>query len=159
MTEAKKAEALERLIEVAVKLHENGTLDFVENISDISSEALSYLTDPRILKIWANIAYILHFLELIDPTLLSIMGNNFTKSLNEVLTPDTFKDPPKVGLSGIIKMLGDPDVQRALGFIFLLLKAFGRSVDTSSKQLTDMMKQMEKQFEMMRKQREEMGIS
>lgn len=158
MTEAKKAEALERLIEVAVKLHENGTLDFIENISDISSEALSYLTDPRILKIWANIAYILHFLELIDPTLLSVMGNNFTKSLNEVLNPDTFKDPPKVGLSGIIKMLGDPDVQRALGFIFLLLKAFGKSIDTSSKQLTEMMKQMEKQFEMMRKQREEMGI-
>jgi len=158
MTEAKKVEALERLIEVAVKLHENGTLDFIENISDISSEVLSYLTDPRILKIWANIAYILHFLELIDPTILSVMGNNFTKSLNEVLNPDTFKNPPKVGLSGIIKMLGDPDVQRALGFIFLFLKAFGKSIDTSSKQLTEMMKQMEKQFEMMRKQREEMGI-
>jgi hypothetical protein len=34
----------------------------------------------------------------------------------------------------------------------------GRSIDTSGKQLTALMEQMEKQFEMMRKQREEMGI-
>jgi hypothetical protein len=48
-------------------------------------EALSYLTDPKVLRIWANIAYFLHFL-------IKAMGE--------------------------IKELGDPDVQRALGFIF-----------------------------------------
>jgi len=62
--EAKGAEALERLLDVAVRLHENGTLDLLENLSEVSSEALSYLTDPKVLRIWANIAYFLHFLEL-----------------------------------------------------------------------------------------------
>ncbi len=158
MMETKRAEALERLMDLAVKMHENGTIDFLENLSEISSEALSYLTDPRILKIWANIAYILHFFELMDPTIVSVMGNNFVKALNENLTPETFKNPPRVGLSGLLRELGDPDVQRALGFIFLLLKALGKSIDASGKQFTDLMQQMEKQFEMMRKQREEMGI-
>jgi uncharacterized protein YjgD (DUF1641 family) len=100
MMEAKRAEALERLLDVAVKLHENGTLDLLENLSEVSSEALSYLTDPKVLRIWANIAYFLRFLELMDPTIISVMGNNFIKA------------------SGEIKELGDPDVQRALGFIF-----------------------------------------
>lgn len=158
MMEAKRVEALERTMDLAVKMHENGTIDFLENLSEISSEALSYLTDPRILKIWANIAYILHFFELMDPTIVSVMGNNFVKALNDSLTPETFKNPPRVGLSGLLKELGDPDVQRALGFIFLLLKALGKSIDTSGKQFSDLMQQMEKQFEMMRKQREEMGI-
>lgn len=158
MMEAKRVEALERMMDLAVKMHENGTIDFLENLSEISSEALSYLTDPRILKIWANIAYILHFFELMDPTIVSVMGNNFVKALNDSLTPETFKNPPRVGLSGLLKELGDPDVQRALGFIFLLLKALGKSIDTSGKQFSDLMQQMEKQLEMMRKQREEMGI-
>ena len=158
MMEAKRAEALERLLDVAVRLHENGTLDLLENLSEVSSEALSYLTDPKVLKIWANIAYFLHFLELMDPTIISVMGNNFIKATGEIMTQETFKNPPKVGISGIIRELGDPDVQRALGFIFLMLKALGRSIDTSGKQLTALMEQMEKQFEMMRKQREEMGI-
>ena len=63
--EAKRAEALERLLDVAVRLYENGTLDLLENLSEISSEALSYLTDltyPKVLRIWANIAYFLRFL-------------------------------------------------------------------------------------------------
>jgi hypothetical protein len=74
MVEAKRAEALERLLDVAVRLHENGTLDLLENLSEVSSEALSYLTDPKVLRIWANIAYFLRFLELMDPTIISVMG-------------------------------------------------------------------------------------
>jgi uncharacterized protein YjgD (DUF1641 family) len=98
MMEAKKAEALERLLDVAVRLHENGTLDLLENLSEVSSEALSYLTDPKVLRIWANIAYFLHFLELMDPTIISVMGNNLIKATGEIMTPETFKNPPKVGI-------------------------------------------------------------
>jgi hypothetical protein len=53
-------------------------------------EALSYLTDPKVLRIWANIAYFLHFR----------YGEQLHKGY------------------GRNKELGDPDVQRALGFIF-----------------------------------------
>ena len=47
-------------------------------------EALSYLTDPKVLRIWANIAYFLHFLELMDPTIISVMRNNFIKAMGEI---------------------------------------------------------------------------
>jgi hypothetical protein len=35
------------------------------------------------------------------------MGNNFIKATGEIMTPETFKNPPKVGISGIIKELGE----------------------------------------------------
>ena len=47
-------------------------------------EALFYLTDPKVLRICANIAYFLHFLELMDPTIISVMGNNFIKAMGEI---------------------------------------------------------------------------
>lgn len=158
MVEERKKEVLDRLIELADKLDRNGTLDLLEGVSEISTEALTYLTDPRILKIWANIAYLLHVFELIDPTIVSVMGNNLSKHISEEFKPEVFKDPPKLGPMGIIKMLNDKDVQVALGFIFLFLKTFGKTITTSGKQLSEMMDMMEKQFEVMRKQRKELGI-
>ncbi len=151
-------EALQRVIDVAHALHKNGVLDFLEQISHLTPELLSYLTDPRILKIGANISFLLHLLELLDPTMITVMFDNFNKALSQNLTPEVFKDPPRVGLSGLIRMLGDPDVQRALGFIFLLLKSFGQSIQQSGKELTSLMEQMEKQFKLFKEQRKAMGL-
>lgn len=158
MVEERKKEVLDRIIELADKLDKNGTLDLLEGISEISTDAITYLTDPRILKIWANIAYLLHILEMIEPTIVSVMGNNLSKHLSEELKPEVFREPPKLGPMGIIKMLNDKDVQVALGFIFLFLKAFGKTITTSGKQLTEMMDMMQKQFELMKQQRKELGI-
>ena len=57
-----------------------------------------WISFPKVLRIWANIAYFLHFLELMDPTIISVMGNNFIKATGEIMTPETFKNPPKVGI-------------------------------------------------------------
>ncbi len=151
-------EALQRLLDVAHTLHKNGVLDFIEQTAHLTPELLSYLTDPRILKIGANISFLLHLLEMIEPTMITVMVDNFSEALSKNLTPEVFKDPPRVGLSGILRMLGDPDVQRALGFLFLLLKSFGQSIQKSGKELTTLMEQMEKQFAMMREQRKAMGL-
>jgi len=37
------------------------------------------------------------------------------------------QDPPRVGLAGLFKQLSDPEVQKALGVLFLLLKALGKA--------------------------------
>ncbi len=37
------------------------------------------------------------------------------------------QNPPRVGLSGLLKQLSDPEVQKALGVLFLLLKALGKA--------------------------------
>jgi hypothetical protein len=33
-----------------------------------------------------------------DPTIISVMGNNLIKATGEIMTPETFKNPPKVGI-------------------------------------------------------------
>lgn len=37
------------------------------------------------------------------------------------------QDPPRVGLAGFFKQLSDPEVQKALGVLFLFLKALGKA--------------------------------
>ncbi len=153
-----KKEVIGRLLELAEKLEKNGTLEILETLSDLSTDAISYLTDPRILRIGSNVSFMLHVLEMIDPTLLTVMFNNFWKEFQKEMNVENMKDPPKVGLLGILRMLSDEDVQRALGFMFLFLKAFGRSLEVSSKQLLSMMENVQKQMEEMRRKREELGI-
>ena len=152
-------ESIEKLLELLQKANEAGLIDLAEDIVELVPDSLSYMTDPRILTIGSNISFILHVLEMLNPTILSVMFNNFAKALNEEMTPETFQNPPKVGLMGLMKMLGDPDVQRALGFIFLFLKAFGRSISYTSEDFSKMMPQMENQLKMIREKRKKLGIS
>ncbi len=157
--EEKVQESVEKLLELLQKVNEAGLIDFAEEVVDLVPDSLSYLTDPRILTIGANISFLLHVLEMLNPTMITVMFNNFAKALNEEMTPETFQDPPKVGLMGLMKMLSDPDVQRALGFIFLFLKAFGKSISYTSEDFSKLMPQMEKQLMMIREKRRKLGIS
>ncbi len=152
-------ESIEKLLELLQKANEAGLIDLAEDIVDLVPDSLSYMTDPRILTIGANISFLLHVLEMLNPTMITVMFNNFAKALNEEMTPETFQNPPKVGLMGLMRMLGDPDVQRALGFIFLFLKAFGKSIAYTSEDVGKMMPQMEKQLQMIREKRKKLGIS
>ncbi len=152
-------ESIEKLLELLQKANEAGLIDLAEEVVDLVPDSLSYLTDPRILTIGSNISFMLHVLEMLNPTMLTVMFNNFAKALNEEMTPETFQNPPKVGLMGLMRMLGDPDVQRALGFLFLFLKAFGRSISYTSEEFSKLMPQMENQLKMIREKRKKLGIS
>jgi len=154
----RQEEALKRLADLAVKLHENGIIDLLEQLSELSPKAISYLAEPRILRIGSNISFILHILEVINPTIFSVMMNNFIEALSKEMTPEQMMEPPRATMGKIIKYMRDPDVQRALAMIFIFLKAFGSSIDTSAEQFKRMMGMMEKQFAKMREEREKRGI-
>ncbi len=155
----RKEKALERLMDLAAKWQEEGIIDFLEGMTDIAMDSLSYITDPKVLKMMTNLMYFAGLLSKVDPTMIYVMVGNFGKELEKNMTIDTFKNPPKVGIFGLLKMMNDPDVQRALGFMFLMLKAFGKSIDESAKTFVPMMEQMEKQFEQMKKARKEAGLT
>ncbi len=159
MTEKERKEkALERLMDLAAKWQEEGIIDFLEGMTDIAMDSLSYMTDPKFLKMLTNLMYFAGLLSKVDPTMIYVMVGNFGKELEKQMTMETFRNPPKVGLFGLLGKMNDPDIQRALGFLFLMLKAFGKSIEESANTFVPMMEQMEKQFEQMKKARKEAGL-
>lgn len=157
-TAAAREEALKRLEDLAIAFQRNGIIDFLEQLSELTPELLSYLTDPRILRIASNLSFIFHILELLDPTIITVMTNNFTNALSGNLKPEVFAKPPQMSIKDLLRQLRDPDIQRAFGFIFLLLKSFGQSIEQSGKQLTQLLETMQEQLNMLKAQRREMGL-
>ncbi len=151
----KAAKALEEALDILVQMHQDGTLEFLKEASHVFSDATAYLTDPRLLKIFANISYFLHILELLEPTIITVMFNNFTRELGKEFTPELMQNPPRMGPMGFVKALSDPDVQHGLGFLFLFLKVLGRAFQQSAGQMSGMMAQVERKLEELRAIREE----
>ncbi len=147
-------EALEKGLEVLKQLNEAGLLDFAREASGLAGDSLSYLLDPKVLKIFSNVAYFLHLLELLEPTMLSVMAEHFVRELNREVTPELMKDPPRLGPMAFVRALGDPDVQKGLGFLFVFLKVLGRAFDGASKELLPLVEEAETTLAQLRKQRE-----
>lgn len=156
LEDPKTQEALEKGLEVLTKLHEAGLLEFAKEASELAGDSLSYLMDPKVLKIFSNLAYFLHLLELLEPTMLSVMAEHFVRELNREMTPELMKNPPRLGPMAFVKALGDPDVQKGLGFLFVFLKVLGRAFDGAGKELLPLMEETERTLAQLRKQREEL---
>lgn len=156
LQDARKRQAVEEALEVLVRLQESGALKLLDDASEILLDSVSYLTDPKLLKIFSNIAYFLHMLELLEPTIFTVMFNHFAEEMSREFTPERMKNPPRMGPMGFVKALSDPDVQKGLGFLFLFLKILGRSFDRSATQFSQMMEQTEKVLRDLRARREKL---
>ncbi len=100
--------ALEKLVDVAVKLDRSGLLDLA-----------SALAEGRILRELLEAALTGGGLRILDSL------SEAVKELGEVV--DTVLEEARpVGVMGLIRALGDPEVQRGLGRLIALLKALGR---------------------------------
>ena len=58
----------------------------------------------------------------LEPHALNVVGE-----LGRVLAESGREPPPRVGMLGALRALGEPDVQRALGFLICLARAFGKA--------------------------------
>ena len=122
-----QAEALERLAETLEKLDKSGALAFMGHLSENFGEGLGMLMEPQLLRLISHGANVLDILSRIEPAAIGMMASAMQRGLSETFTPEVMRDPPRVGLSGMLKQLSDPEVQKALGVLFLLLKAMGRA--------------------------------
>ncbi len=122
-----QAEALEKLAETLEKLDKSGALAFMGHLSENFGEGLGMLMEPQLLRLISHGANVLDILSRIEPAAIGMMASAMQRGLAETFTPEVMRDPPRVGLSGILKQLSDPEVQKALGVLFLLLKAMGRA--------------------------------
>jgi uncharacterized protein YjgD (DUF1641 family) len=156
LQDPKAQEALERTLSLLIRMNETGALAFLEDAVELLPDSLSYLMDPRLLKIGANLAYLLHVVELVEPTLITVMMSRLVEELNRELTPERMKELPRVGPVSLVKALADPDVQRGLGILVLFLRVLGRAFDRSSQELIALMEATEKTLAELRRQRAEM---
>ncbi len=122
-----QAEALEKLAETLEKLECSGALAFLGHLSENFGEGLGMLMEPQVLRLLSHGANVLDILSRIEPAAVGMMAGALQKGLSETFTPEVLRDPPKVGLAGLLRQLSDPEVQKALGVLFLLLKALGRA--------------------------------
>jgi uncharacterized protein YjgD (DUF1641 family) len=122
-----QAEALEKLAETLEKLDKSGALAFMGHLSENFGEGLGMLMEPQLLRLFSHGANVLDILSRIEPAAIGMMASAMQRGLSETFTPEVMRDPPRVGLSGMLKQLSDPEVQKALGVLFLLLKAMGRA--------------------------------
>jgi len=122
-----QAEALEKLAETLEKLDKSGALAFMGHLSENFGEGLGMLMEPQLLRLISHGANVLDILSRIEPAAIGMMASAMQRGLSETFTPEVMRDPPRVGLSGILKMLSDPEVQKALGVLFLFLKALGKA--------------------------------
>ncbi|MDM7323633.1 MAG: DUF1641 domain-containing protein [Thermus sp.] len=122
-----QAEALEKLADTLEKLEKSGALAFLGHLSENFGEGLGMLMEPQLLRLVSHGANLLDILSRIEPAAVGMMASALQRGLGETFTPEVLRDPPRVGLTGILRQLSDPEVQRALGVLFLLLKALGRA--------------------------------
>ncbi|APD09479.1 MULTISPECIES: DUF1641 domain-containing protein [Thermus] len=122
-----QAEALGKLAETLEKLEKSGALAFLGHLSENFGEGLGMLMEPQLLRLISHGANVLDILSRIEPAAIGMMASALERGLAETFTPETLREPPRVGLAGILKQLADPEVQKALGVLFLLLKALGKA--------------------------------
>jgi len=122
-----QAEALEKLAETLEKLDKSGALAFMGHLSENFGEGLGMLMEPQLLRLISHGANVLDILSRIEPAAIGMMASAMQRGLSETFSPEVMRDPPRVGLSGILKQLSDPEVQKALGVLFLFLKALGKA--------------------------------
>ena len=85
------------------------------------------LMEPQFLRLVSHGANVLDPLSRIEPAAVGMMAWALQKGLADTFTPEAMQDPPRVGLAGFFKQLSDPEVQKALGVLFLFLKALGKA--------------------------------
>lgn len=122
-----QAEALEKLADTLEKMEKLGALAFLGHLTENFGEGLGMLMEPQLLRLVSHGANLLDILSRIEPAAVGMMASAVQRGLGETFTPEVLRDPPRVGLTGILRQLSDPEVQRALGVLFLLLKALGRA--------------------------------
>lgn len=128
---ADHSESVEGLLETVETLERSGIFDLLQvvGVRDEGSSEQAYevfAEDPGNLRAVQNLSLLAGGLSRIDPDVLAATLDG------AALDGEDLADPPELGLVGILRQLRDPDVQRGLGMVFLLLKQFGMGVDQST---------------------------
>ena len=114
-----------------IKLNEKKTLELDEQTYETLVELLNsakiiqeYLNDQIIKDSSKHLSAVFKLLNSISSTdLVDILE----RGLQDPKLDKALLNPPKLGLVGLLKSLGDEDTQRGMGILISLLKAIGKA--------------------------------
>lgn len=139
-----QADALEHAAEALEKLDRSGVLRLAGDASETLMGNLSLLMEPKNLRLISHLGNLVEILARIDPTALGMMVEAASKAAGETITPEVIENPPRVGPVGLLSQLGDPEVQQALGLLFLLLRILPRTLGHLRAEMEEIERVMEK---------------
>ncbi len=123
---------LEKLLPLAEKVEElekHGTLSFITKLVEKAATSFELLADPKNLTIATALLSAAEALAQIDPTLLTMVTDSLAKCAAKLQDPDALKmltRPPEIGgLMGMLRLIGDPDVKKLLGLLYVYAKIIG----------------------------------
>ncbi len=127
--------ALKELAEIAVNLKRAGLLDFLRFLSEKAEDATVLLSySPGIFRLLALADGALEAVEKVEPDEVIAAKELLTKTAKctlKALAKADQEKPRKVGLTGLLSALRDPDIQVGLGLLLALAKHLGSCVRSS----------------------------
>lgn len=139
-----QADALEKLAETLEKLDESGVLELAGEVFETLVDNLGQLMEPRNLRLISHLGKLTDVLALVDPNAAGMMTELFIESLTEVFPKEKLRNPPRVGLAGLLRALSDPEIQKGLGVVLELLRVVARTFDKAKAKEDELMAMMEK---------------
>ncbi len=126
----KDVQNLMEFLKVVSDLKESGMLGILKSLSEKSNEVfLAVASDPSLMRGVALLAALLQGLTKADAEKLAEAQNSLastTKCLVEALGSVDTKKVKKIGLTGLLGALSDPDVQYGLGLFITIIKELGK---------------------------------
>ncbi len=119
--------ALERLLDAMTKLKENGMLDMIVALANMSEELMELgLNDRRLHHAMAAADGALNALEDVDPIVFKENVEHINEcAIRALNNPNLIKELKPVGLGGLLKVLKDPDIGVGLALMLSMAKAIG----------------------------------
>jgi uncharacterized protein YjgD (DUF1641 family) len=139
-----QADALERVAESLEKMDKSGVVALAGDVSETLMSNLSLLFEPKNLRLLSHLGNLVDILSGIDPTAMGMMIEAGTKAMSETFSEETIKNPPRVGMMGLLGQLNDPEIQQALGILFLFLRVLPRMMKNLKGEMDTMQAIMEK---------------
>lgn len=127
---ADSEDSLLETLNLLQELHESGILDAVESLLKSKEKAaqiaVGQLTRQPVTNIINNAMALGGILTELDPETTSRLAKSLTSGLKKA--EQGLKDDSKIGLFDLMTAIKDPDINRAVGFGFNLLKGMGEGL-------------------------------
>ncbi|MCE4609565.1 MAG: DUF1641 domain-containing protein [Desulfurococcales archaeon] len=129
--------ALKELMEVAVLLKKSGILGMLKNfLSDSEALMEAFQNDTSMTRLVALLGGVMEAARRVDGAQMASMKENTEETVHCAFQGLATTDPVKankMGMFGLLGALRDPDVQKGLGFVMMLLKNIGACLNAKEK--------------------------
>ncbi len=125
----RRADTLERLVARLEELDRTGTLDVLVNLAYGARSLKDMLNDEALGAISKFVSIVIESYPAVNEFLeiaMSVVAQKVMRAVASEETAKALESPPQVKLGNLLKWLSDPEVQRGLGVLMILLKAIGK---------------------------------